>query len=1143
MTSSVNKDVTKIGNRYQVGEVLGRGAFGSVYKGLDVDTGQFVALKMVSLKHVPKGELSAIMMEIDLLKNLDHKNIVKYLGYYNSEDNLYIVLEFVENGSLENVLNKFGMFPESLVGRYISQVLEGLHYLHSQGVIHRDIKGANILITKAGEVKVADFGVSTKLGQADGDKTWSRDESSMDNVVGSPYWMAPEIIELSGATTVSDIWSVGCTVIELLTGSPPYFELSPMAALFHIVEDELPPLPEVSPALKDFLMLCFQKDPNLRTSAAKILNHRWIRGLNKVKDPSPRSHENIKNVFIEEKTAPVEIPEMVTTPAIPNPSTASQDVKDIILDYQKVVEDAKILAAKSPRKKKPSSKLKSHGKQKKKPVTKNKKKKTKKAKLSKKAKQRKHKSGSMTIMSGSQSARVKNFDALVSPRTPKKRGRGKTTTGSEKWLLPDLQGITKAVENVKSPRRKKKKKKKRRKKKKKLDLATDEASDLAQKLQNIIKPSVNLEQFVDTSEDEDWDIDFFGAPPTPRETLSPQKKQLVPDFGSLSGVSLDLPNGNLGPAKTLNWDASESDDWGSESDDWGDFGVDFASKLQEFQEKEEEAEADKQLEDDDPFGDGFDDSDSDYDVEEGIVQDELTRMTEQVIQLMAQLQEDQNQDVIVNACDKLISIFRDYPSQKSYLIKHHGVIPIMEMIEVSDTAVIHKILQVVNQIIEDEDDIKENLCMVGAIPSITKFAVSSYSKSIRQETALFVKEMCTTSQLTLQMFVACKGLPVLVEYLRSSYPENKELIWMAIDAVQKVIYMQVPSLPRNDFCRLFAKCNLFTPLVQTLKNILNDKESPKDLANVISDVLLVFSAADCVVKVRLASKTKALVELQLLSQIPHEVQMKLLKVVKNLSMESRTLSLISPALGPLIRTLDQNSETSSASEYESVIIPCLFNLLRMDPKRQIQAAREGAIPHLQRFIQNNNPLKQFVLPIICQMAHRSQIRRELWKHSGVKFFLELIDQEIKSTWPSTVLESLVSWLTAETERVEEVIVNNIDIVEGWWSKAGAGSIAGMLEPLLRIITLSRKVNVVLGSTSFAKIILEKNLLTHPNALVRVNLVKILTSLFENYKHEHVQNAMIDIPGLKDAIVDLGMFDSSILVRKLAKKLERLFEAD
>lgn len=118
----------------------------------------------------------------------------------------------------------------------MTQVLQGLQYLHDQGVIHRDIKGANILTTKDGTVKLADFGVSTS------NLPGAQDKEAQ--VVGTPYWMAPEIIQLSGASSASDIWSVGCTVIELLQGKPPYGNLQAMPALFAIVADDHPPLPE-----------------------------------------------------------------------------------------------------------------------------------------------------------------------------------------------------------------------------------------------------------------------------------------------------------------------------------------------------------------------------------------------------------------------------------------------------------------------------------------------------------------------------------------------------------------------------------------------------------------------------------------------------------------------------------------------------------------------------------------------------------------------------------------------------------------------------------------------------------------------------------------------------------------------------------
>ncbi|KAJ9120190.1 hypothetical protein QFC22_003090 [Naganishia vaughanmartiniae] len=182
---------------------------------------------------------------------------------------------YCENGSLQTISKRYGKFPEDLVAVYISQVLQGLIYLHSQGVIHRDIKGANILTNKDGTVKLADFGVSTMLpghniaanamGLADGSGKMGGNAMAVagdDSVVGSPYWT---------------FRSVGCVVIELLEGKPPYYNLEPMQALFRIVQDDMPPIPEGASAIvKDFLYQCFQKDPNLRISAKMLAKHPWM---------------------------------------------------------------------------------------------------------------------------------------------------------------------------------------------------------------------------------------------------------------------------------------------------------------------------------------------------------------------------------------------------------------------------------------------------------------------------------------------------------------------------------------------------------------------------------------------------------------------------------------------------------------------------------------------------------------------------------------------------------------------------------------------------------------------------------------------------------------------------------------------------
>ncbi len=252
-------------SNYSLGDLLGRGASANVYRALNFHTGETVAIKQISVASLPASSLPDIMSEIDLLKNLNHPNIVKYKGFARDKENLFIVLEYCENGSLQNILKRYGKFPESLVAVYMRQVLEGLLYLHDQGVIHRDIKGANILTNKDGCVKLADFGVSSRAPTPDLAAAAAHPDAD-NEVVGSPYWMAPEVIEQSGATAASDVWSVGCVVVELLEGKPPFGNLTPMQALWRIVQDESMRIPEGASPVRFRMPIRRRKEADPRSS-------------------------------------------------------------------------------------------------------------------------------------------------------------------------------------------------------------------------------------------------------------------------------------------------------------------------------------------------------------------------------------------------------------------------------------------------------------------------------------------------------------------------------------------------------------------------------------------------------------------------------------------------------------------------------------------------------------------------------------------------------------------------------------------------------------------------------------------------------------------------------------------------------------
>ncbi|KAF8524190.1 hypothetical protein JB92DRAFT_2881468 [Gautieria morchelliformis] len=270
--SLVVKEEGKLATHYQLGNCIGRGQFGSVYRALNLNTGQMVAVKRIRLEGLSETEVAQLTHEVEIVKRLSHPSIVKYEGMAKDSDTLSIVLEYAENGSLAQTLKAFGKLNEGLVASYVTKVLEGLHYLHTSQVVHCDLKAANILTTKTGNVKLSDFGVSLNLRVR-------AMEQIKNDIAGTPNWMAPEVIELRGASPASDIWSLACTIIELLTGRPPYADVqNGMSVMFRIVEDPMPPIPEgLSEPLQDFLTSCFNKDPAQRPNAEMLFEHPWLK--------------------------------------------------------------------------------------------------------------------------------------------------------------------------------------------------------------------------------------------------------------------------------------------------------------------------------------------------------------------------------------------------------------------------------------------------------------------------------------------------------------------------------------------------------------------------------------------------------------------------------------------------------------------------------------------------------------------------------------------------------------------------------------------------------------------------------------------------------------------------------------------------
>ncbi|XP_072613716.1 mitogen-activated protein kinase kinase kinase 19 isoform X2 [Vulpes vulpes] len=261
------------------GEILGKGAYGTVYCGL-TSQGQLIAVKQVALdtsdKLATEKEYRKLQEEVDLLKALKHVNIVAYLGTCLEENIVSIFMEFVPGGSISSIINRFGPLLEMVFCKYTRQILQGVAYLHENCVVHRDIKGNNVMLMPTGIIKLIDFGCAKRLAWAGLNGTHSDMLKSMH---GTPYWMAPEVINESGYGRKSDIWSIGCTVFEMATGKPPLASMDRMAAMFYIGAHRglMPPLPEhFSENAVDFVRVCLTRDQHERPSAAQLLKHSFL---------------------------------------------------------------------------------------------------------------------------------------------------------------------------------------------------------------------------------------------------------------------------------------------------------------------------------------------------------------------------------------------------------------------------------------------------------------------------------------------------------------------------------------------------------------------------------------------------------------------------------------------------------------------------------------------------------------------------------------------------------------------------------------------------------------------------------------------------------------------------------------------------
>ncbi|XP_069015100.1 mitogen-activated protein kinase kinase kinase kinase 2 isoform X2 [Embiotoca jacksoni] len=261
---------------YELIHRVGCGTYGDVFKARNIKTSELAAIKIVKLD--PGDDITSIQQEITMMKECKHKNIVAYFGSYHRNTKLWICMEYCGGGSLQDIYHVTGPLKEKQIAFVCRETLQGLYHLHETGKMHRDIKGANILLTERGDVKLADFGVAAEI---------SASVAKRKSFIGTPYWMAPEVAAVEkkgGYNHLCDIWAVGITAIELAELQPPMFDLHPMRALMLMSKSSFQP-----PRLKDktkwsagfqsFVKMSLIKSPRKRPSAETLLQHPFVTQL------------------------------------------------------------------------------------------------------------------------------------------------------------------------------------------------------------------------------------------------------------------------------------------------------------------------------------------------------------------------------------------------------------------------------------------------------------------------------------------------------------------------------------------------------------------------------------------------------------------------------------------------------------------------------------------------------------------------------------------------------------------------------------------------------------------------------------------------------------------------------------------------
>ncbi|XP_020573875.1 MAP3K epsilon protein kinase 1-like [Phalaenopsis equestris] len=585
---------------------------------------------------------------------------------------------------------------------------------------------------------------------------------------------------MSGVCAASDIWSVGCTVIELLTCVPPYYDLQPMPALFRIVQDPHPPIPEgLSADITDFLRQCFKKDALQRPDARTLLQHPWIQNSRRALHSSLREiGGSLKN--IDEDAS------LTDNNSLGNISgggdTTEGTMKGDDTNLEKVKSESNILD---------SSSLEINGPD-------------------------EDQSGENNITQDVISEGVDCLRDDLSARDPTLVLHQKPMGSSS------VKEVSTANSKIADPQILN-------------DSSTDSADGLVSITAGVAENGLDAEHDDEGSSGHDESSLFsfragmlkFASP----KVTNPSAATGVHDLSRFRDAPGDaLLDDLFQPLGRITGDqAAEAS---TSTTDHGNVLCDAAKSNLAKELKARMAQNHAENEIKERTGGKLLEDVMDVFEENLPAENIFLIQSVEFSKLVGLLKPEQPEYVILSACKKLVSFFVQRPEQKHVFVSQHGFLPLIDLLEVPRNRVICSVLEIINHIVMDNVGFQENACLVGLIPVVMNFAVPDRPREVRMLAAFFLQQLCQSSTLTLQMFIACRGIPVLVGFLEADYAKYREMVHLAIDGIWHVFKLQ-HSTPKNDFCRIAAKNGILLRLV----NILHSMNEAARLASLQNGVM------------------------------------------------------------------------------------------------------------------------------------------------------------------------------------------------------------------------------------------------------------------------------------------------------------------